>query len=265
GQEGEDGDADEMLGQFVLAGEGHAKKQIRHGARRRNQHEDEDDDAAGKCPVLDEGREESSPPRPGARRRRLPLPRRLMDEAHVLYFAMAARAASTRPLPSRPLAVASAAHLSTTGASAELNSAVSSCERTMCSLPESVATLMPALSELRQISPTRRSQSSPQALLKASLRSSGRASQRALFMETWNVVVPSRQLFSPSIWYFVESWSLSAGMISQGMSAPSTAWVVSACGRSLTGMGTGVAPSCWMTAMPVGPGTRSFLPLRSAG
>ena len=51
-------------------------------------------------------------------------------------------------------------------------------------------------------------------------------------------------------------------MISQGISAPSTAFVDSACGRSGTGIVTGVAPIASTTALPVGPGTRSFLPLR---
>ena len=53
-------------------------------------------------------------------------------------------------------------------------------------------------------------------------------------------------------------------MISQGISAPSTALVASACGRSGTGIVTGVAPIASTTALPVGPGTRSFLPAVSA-
>ena len=54
-------------------------------------------------------------------------------------------------------------------------------------------------------------------------------------------------------------------MISHGISAPSTAWVESACGRSGTGIVTGVAPIASTTALPVGPGTRSFSPWVSSG
>ena len=85
-----------------------------------------------------------------------------------------------------------------------------------------------------------------------------------MFIETWKVVVPNRFLSGPSIWYWVTSCNFSGGMISQGISAPSTAFVDSACGRSGTGMVTGVAPISVTTSLPVGPGTRSFLPWVSA-
>ena len=98
---------------------------------------------------------------------------------------------------------------------------------------------MPPSSESRQICPTSRANSSPEFSSTTSFRSSGSDSQTPWFMEIWNVVVPKRSWSGPSIWYCVSSWIFSAGMISQGISAPSTAPVESACGRSGTGMPTG--------------------------
>jgi hypothetical protein len=54
-------------------------------------------------------------------------------------------------------------------------------------------------------------------------------------------------------------------MISQGMNAPSTTFLESACGRSGTGMPTGAAPRASMIQAPVRVGMRIFMPCRSAG
>ncbi len=53
--------------------------------------------------------------------------------------------------------------------------------------------------------------------------------------------------------------------MSQGSSAPSTTLRDSACGRSGTGMATGLAPSASITQAPVRDGVRRFRLARSAG
>jgi hypothetical protein len=58
---------------------------------------------------------------------------------------------------------------------------------------------MPKSSDLVQISPTSRHQASPDCDSKARFASAGRLSQRFWFIDTWNVVVPKRIRFGPSI------------------------------------------------------------------
>ena len=164
-----------------------------------------------------------------------------------------------------PFSFISAIQRPTTGATAASNAAHSSSESWTCSLPLSVAILMPNSSAPSQMSPTFACQSRPEASSKILRMSSGRPFQRSSLMMTENDVVPRRFPPGPSIWYFVCSWIFSGGMISNGISAPSTTFLASAAGISPTEVLTGFAPRASSTHDPVRDGMRIFLPARSAG
>src|SRR5690606_12874229 len=141
-----------------------SKEQVRQRARSRYQREAQGQYSAAQRPPPHDPDQQPAECRSCGGRGRLGASPGQFRRAQDLCAASALRAASTRPAASNA-PDCSSTQRSTTGASAVLKASISSCVSTTCSLPLSVAILMPKSSAPRQICATSRSQSSPLCLV----------------------------------------------------------------------------------------------------